>query len=112
MSEAVGVPEALAKIEADLVAPGGFFELADEVVLGEAMPVFKQRLPNLREAVVASVGFGDKEYLIFTDGDAHRVLTFAQHERAVASVAAALRDRYGVGPGDRVAILAANCPEW
>ena len=23
-----------------------------------------------------------------------------------------LRDRYGVGPGDRVAILAANCPEW
>ena len=30
----------------------------------------------------------------------------------VASVAAALRDRYGVGPGDRVAILAANCPEW
>ena len=23
-----------------------------------------------------------------------------------------LRDEYGVGPGDRVAILAANCPEW
>jgi acyl-CoA synthetase (AMP-forming)/AMP-acid ligase II len=109
---AVGVPEALAKIEADLVAPGGFFELGEDVVLGEPMAVFQQRLPNLREALVASVGFGDKEYLIFTDGDTRRVLTFADHERAVASVAAALRDRYGVGPGDRVAILAANCPEW
>ena len=26
--------------------------------------------------------------------------------------ARSLRDEYGVGPGDRVAILAANCPEW
>ena len=76
------------------------------------MTVFENRLPNLREAVVASIGFGDEEYLIFSDGDERRVLTFREHERAVASVAAALRDRYGVGPGDRVAILAANCPEW
>ena len=102
----------LAKIEADLVAPGGFFEMEDADVLGEPMAVFKSRLPNLREAVVASVGFGDREYLVFTDGDTRRVITFAKHERVVASVASALRDRYGVGPGDRVAILAANCPEW
>jgi hypothetical protein len=73
VNPAVGVPEALAKIEADLVAPGGFFEVGEDVVLGEPMPVFQQRLPNLREAVVASVGFADKEYLIFTDGDVRRV---------------------------------------
>jgi acyl-CoA synthetase (AMP-forming)/AMP-acid ligase II len=30
----------------------------------------------------------------------------------VASLAGALRDRYGIGHGDRVAILAANGPEW
>ncbi len=112
MNEAVGVPEGLAKIEAELLAPGGFFEMSEDDVLGERMAVFTNRLPNLREAVVASVGFGDREYLIFSDGDARRVITFREHERAVASVAAALRDRYGVGPGDRVAILAANCPEW
>ena len=27
-------------------------------------------------------------------------------------MAAAFRDRYDVQPGDRVAILGANCPEW
>ncbi len=108
----MGVPERLAEIEAELVAPGGFFETVEDDVLGETLPVFKHRMANLREAVVASVGFGDNEYLIFSDGDARRVLTFREHERAVASVAAALRDRFGVGPGDRVAILAANCPEW
>lgn len=112
MNLAPGVPEALAKIESDLIAPGGFFEIADEDVLGERMAVFKNRMVNLREAVVASIGFGDREYLIFSDGQTRRVITFLEHERAVASVAAALRDRYGVGPGDRVAILAANCPEW
>jgi len=107
-----GVPEALAKIEADLVVPGGYFEIVDDDVLGERMPVFKNRMGSLREAVVSSVGFADAEYLIFSDGETRRVITFREHERAVASVAAALRDRYGVGPGDRVAILAANCPEW
>ena len=110
--EAVGVPERLAEIEAELVAPGGFFEVVEADVLGERMAVFKNRMANLREAVVSSVGFGDREYLIFSDGDDRRVVTFRGHERAVASVASALRERYGVGPGDRVAILAANCPEW
>ncbi len=112
VNPAPGVPVALAKIESDLVAPGGFFEVVDEEVLGERMAVFKNRMANLREAVVASVGFADREYLIFSDGENRRVVTFLEHERAVASVAAALRDRYDVGPGDRVAILAANCPEW
>jgi acyl-CoA synthetase (AMP-forming)/AMP-acid ligase II len=102
----------LAQIEAELTAPGGFFEVVEEEVLGERMAVFANRLPNLREAVVRSIGFGDAEYLMFGDGAERRVITFLEHERAVASVAAALRERYGVGPGDRVAILAANCPEW
>ncbi len=81
-------------------------------MLGETMPVFANRLHSLRDAVVSSTGFGDAEYVVFTDGVTRRVITFREHERAVASVAAALRDRYGVGSGDRVAILAANCPEW
>jgi len=84
------------------------FELAEEEILGERMQVFKLRVPSLRAFVERSVGFGDAEYMVFGD----RRITFAQHERAVASVAKALRERFDVQKGDRVAILAANCPEW
>jgi len=98
----------LAEIEARLTGPGGPFEIVEEPVLGVPMPVFKNRPHSLRELLAGSVGLGSAEYLVCDD----LRLTYAQHERVVASVAAALRDRYGIGPGDRVAILAANCPEW
>ena len=39
-------------------------------------------------------------------------LTFDDLRRGVSSVAAALRDRFGVGPGARVGLIAANSPEW
>ena len=110
--DAVGVPEGLARIEADLLAPGGVFALEDVEVLGEPMQAMANRLTSLRDALGASVNHGDAEYLVFSDGTTERRITFREHERIVASVAAGLRDRYGVGPGDRVAILAANCPEW
>ena len=94
-----------------LLAPGAPFEMADEDVLGEAMQVFVQRARSLRELLEQAGRFGDSDYAVFHDGGRRRALTFADHERRVASVAAALADR-GVGAGDRVAILAANCPEW
>jgi acyl-CoA synthetase (AMP-forming)/AMP-acid ligase II len=96
------------EVEAQLIGPGGMFETVEEEVLGERLQVFKQRVPSLRAYLERSAGFGDAEYVIFGE----RRITFAEHARAVASVAKALRERFGVGPGDRVAILAANCPEW
>ena len=39
-------------------------------------------------------------------------VSYAEHARMVASTAKALRELHGIQPGDRVAILAANCPEW
>ena len=94
-----------------LLAPGAPFEMADEDVLGEAMQVFVQRARSLRQLLEQAGRFGDSDYAVFHNGGRRRALTFADHERRVASVAAALADR-GVGAGDRVAILAANCPEW
>jgi acyl-CoA synthetase (AMP-forming)/AMP-acid ligase II len=94
-----------------LLAPGAPFEMAVEDVLGEPMQVFVQRDRSLRELLEHAGRFGDSDYAVFHDGGRRRVLTFADHERRVASVAAAMADR-GVAAGDRVAILAANCPEW
>ncbi len=96
------------EVEAQLLGAGGMFELAEESVLGERMRVFRNRPPSLRALVERSVGFGDADYAVFGE----QRIGFAEHVRAVASVATALRERHGVVPGDRVAILAANCPEW
>jgi acyl-CoA synthetase (AMP-forming)/AMP-acid ligase II len=84
------------------------FAIVEEDVLGERMAVFAHRPRSLRELLEQSVGYGDVEYCVYGD----RRITYAQHERAVASVAAAFEERFGIGPGDRVAILGANCPEW
>jgi acyl-CoA synthetase (AMP-forming)/AMP-acid ligase II len=92
-----------------LLASGSPFELAEETVLGETMDVYKTRVHTLRELLANSAVHGDKEYLVFSDG---RRWTYEEHLRDVASVAASLRERYDIQPGDHVAILAANLPEW
>ena len=96
------------EIEKTLTAVGAPFEIAREPVFGEVMPVFANREPNLRAILAASVAHGDAEYIVCGD----RRISFAEHGRIVASVASALGERFGIGKGDRVAILAANCPEW
>ena len=98
----------LEEIEARLTAPGGPCELVEEIVLGERMQVFKQRVSSLRALLESSTRFAENEYLIYED----RRITYGSHLRQVASIAKALEERYGVGPGDRVAILAANGPDW
>ncbi|HBZ70150.1 MAG TPA: fatty acid--CoA ligase [Deltaproteobacteria bacterium] len=97
-----------ARIEAQLTGPGAPFETVVSDVLGERMEIFRERAPSLRALLEGSAAFGDREYIVQAD----RRISFSDHLRTVASVAKGLRDRFGVGPGDRVAILAANCPEW
>jgi long-chain acyl-CoA synthetase len=99
----------LEEAEARLTGPGAPFEMVEEDVRGERMLVFKNRHRSLRDLLAATTAFADKEYVYFDDG---RRLTFAEHLDVVGSVAAGLRDRYGIGPGDRVAILGANSLEW
>ena len=105
-------PRFIAQYEAipKLTAPGQPFEVHEEDVLGEQMNVFRTRAHSLGELLNAGVQrFGDADCYVFEDG---RRFTHSALSRHVASVAAALRKNYGLGPGDRVAICAANCPEW
>ncbi|TQM31011.1 class I adenylate-forming enzyme family protein [Nocardia bhagyanarayanae] len=102
-------PQALAAtVIGRLTGPGGPFETTVEDVLGAPLPVQKNRGRALREVLAASAALGDREYLVTED----RRLSYAEHAAEVGALARALRDRYGVGKGDRVGILAANTPEW
>ena len=103
-------PDPMERVMA-LMAPGAPFEMGTEEVLGEEMQVFVQRLGSLRDLLASSTRYGDVDYAVFHDGDRRIALSFADNVRRVASVAAALSER-GIGAGDRVAILAANRPEW
>lgn len=96
------------EVREQLTGPGGPFEVTTETVLGESMAVFANRKRCLRELLEISVLHGDNEYIVQDD----RRISYAEHARRVASVAESLANTYGISKGDRVAILAANCPEW
>jgi long-chain acyl-CoA synthetase len=91
-----------------LLGAGSPFELADELVLGERMKVMRQRASSLSALLERSASFGELPYLVAGE----RRISYREHLALVGAAAAALRDRYGVRKGDRVAILAANSPDW
>jgi acyl-CoA synthetase (AMP-forming)/AMP-acid ligase II len=110
--DVIGVPDKVREIEEQLLAPGSHFALVEDSIDGQPILRFANRTTNLRELLVNGARFGDAEYLMSTDGHVERRVTFAEHERLVASVAAAMAEQYGVGKGDRVAILGANSIDW
>jgi acyl-CoA synthetase (AMP-forming)/AMP-acid ligase II len=90
-----------------LTGPGAPFEMRPEDVLGASMPVFANRFRTARQMLdSAAERFGDQPFLIFPD----RTYTYRGIHAPVAAMAAALRERFGVEPGDRVGIVAANIP--
>jgi long-chain acyl-CoA synthetase len=92
-----------------ITAPGMPFEIVEEDVLGERIPVFTNRTHSMREILLGADRFGSRDCYVFGDGSR---LPFDQLVPQVASLAGALHDRFGIGPGDRVAVCAANCREW
>ena len=108
MTNSVDAQALAARVRAELTGPGGPFEMAVEQVLGAPIPMMRTRRGSLRELLDASAAWGDRDYLV----SEHGRMSFAEHAAAVRALAHALADRYGVGRGDRVGILAANSPEW
>jgi acyl-CoA synthetase (AMP-forming)/AMP-acid ligase II len=87
-----------------LLGPGKVFELVDEEVLGQRVPVFAQRPRSARDVLLRSADkHGDREFLI----GPRRTVTFAELPVLADRVAAVLASSFGVGPGDRVALAGA-----
>jgi long-chain acyl-CoA synthetase len=85
------------------------FEITTDTVLGREMEVYAQRMPSLRS--VAEVGLmrgDDQTFIVYGD----RTYGFGTFVQTSNSVAHALRERFGVVKGDRVAVLSQNNPEW
>ncbi len=79
-----------------------------EEVLGAPIPLMRNRRRSMAELFHAGTAWGGHDYLVTAD----RRITFAEHGAAAIALARGLADRYGVGKGDRIGILAANTPEW
>lgn len=108
MTDVQPLQDLAAEVLAGLTAPGQPLELDHEDVLGARMAVFKNRDPSLGALLTHSIHHGERDYLV----TAERRISFVEHVQRVASLATSLRSDYGVRSGDRVAIIAANSPEW
>ena len=73
------------------------------------MEIYANRMPSLRS--VAEVGLlrGDDQTFIVYGDRTYGFGTFVQESNSVAH---ALRERFGLAKGDRVAVLSQNNPEW
>jgi acyl-CoA synthetase (AMP-forming)/AMP-acid ligase II len=90
---------------AAVTGPGAPFEMAEEELLGTKMAVFSRRPATVRQALEAATQrLGDHPFLIFPE----RTLTYRSIHSSIAAIAASLSERFGVAPGDRVAIASAN----
>jgi acyl-CoA synthetase (AMP-forming)/AMP-acid ligase II len=96
-------------VRAALIGPGAPHELVVEAVQGRPHSVFARRPANLR-ALLDETGMTQPEATFLVDGD--RRWTFAEAAAEIDALAGLLHDRYGIGKGDRVAIVSANSPEY
>ncbi|MFI0484930.1 class I adenylate-forming enzyme family protein [Actinomadura sp. 9N215] len=91
-----------------LTGPGGEFEPVATRILGARLAALPSRYRALHEVLAEAAARGDRDYIV----TATERIGFARFVDTVSAVARALRDQYGVRPGDRVAIAAANSPAW
>ncbi len=97
------------EVRAQLTGPGGMFELTTDTIRGIEQEVYASRMPSLRS--VAEVGLmrgDDQTFIVYGD----RSFGFGTFIQAANGVSHALRDRFGITKGERVAVLSQNNPEW
>lgn len=111
MTQAAGIDMSnsmsLEAVHRALTAVGQPFEIAQAMIRGEPMKVWKNAPPTLRDALAIGRGHGDDVFLVH---DSDRV-SFAAFYAAVCELARQWRDD-GLRKGDRVAIAMRNRSEW
>jgi len=100
--------EELESVLAALTASGQAFELEDVDVRGHRYRSYKRQPSNLPGYFQAMIGHGDKPFVVMGD----ERYSYAEAHTLASQFAAALVARYGVTPGDRVAIAMRNNPQW
>jgi acyl-CoA synthetase (AMP-forming)/AMP-acid ligase II len=93
----------------ELLGAGGQFEMWREDVVGHEMAVFARRPRRLRDHF-DEVTAANTHATFLVSGEEQ--WTFEEATRRVDAVAALLVGRYGIEPGDRVAIVSANSPAY
>ncbi|MEJ8280093.1 class I adenylate-forming enzyme family protein [Pseudonocardia spirodelae] len=91
-----------------VTGPGGEFELVTEHVRGVPMRVYRRGPHTLRELWEATAAWPERTFTVY-EGER---LTYGAHRGLVADLARTLTGRFGLRPGDRVAIAMRNVPEW
>jgi steroid-24-oyl-CoA synthetase len=91
-----------------LTRAGDPFEVVTEEVRGVPTKVYKHRLRNLREIALVAPYRLETPHIVYGD----RRISFDDFLRGANSISRALGRDFGVAPGDRVAVLSANNPEW
>lgn len=101
---AISYEEVLAK----LTGPGAPFEIEEQELAGQTMRCFKNRERSMREKIANAAAHGENPALV--QGD--RRISYAEFARLVWGFGNTLKADHDFQAGDRLAILAYNCPEW
>ncbi len=102
------MPIPVAPLNQKMTAPGQPFEMETVSINGIPTRVWKQAPASLRQIFENTMQFAERDYLIYED----ERLTYAAHYRQVCCLAHRLVAEFGVQPGDRVALVMRNYPEW
>ena len=99
---------AFEKLVTDLTAPGQPFELNTVEVGSASYRNYASAPQNLGTYFSFMLNHAGKDFAVYRD----ERYTFEQAYENASAFAAALQQHYGVVPGDRVAIVSRNNPQW
>ena len=95
-------------LAARLLGPGGTHELETVHTAGHSQQVFKGAPRNLAAMYRQAMAFGDRLMVVQDD----HALTYDEAFARAAALATALRERFGVTQGTKVAVVMGNRIEW